>query len=421
MSVRSLALSLGLLLLASTPLVAAPVRPDPAGGREAFVVGVYEGFKTPTGGESQFAYVTVNRPKQRVTLVLMAYGSVTWEIKAGPDTTIERVILGGYRAQQVNGLPAKTPISDAYRGAPTPDLPFYLHSIDTPAFRVVAETVPKKWGLPVSGFVGGYQADPGRPFVIDKVSDDPRLRADYPVPTPAAELPKLKFRALNYTVGERRFEVFASAGDFTLAGPDEASLHGLPGKVMRLTADPKGKKHYGISSHDIVEVDFDKHTTTKIAPGPDGPKISWPSDVAFDTKRNRLLLTTSTGGYLIAHDPAAGTWETLVENFPIAALAYHPKNDMLYAVKFHSDPVLFRINAKGAVIDKLDLDGPFFPEMFKTGPGPTGLQLVPADDHMVLLSSPHGLRGSEGPTPARTYMYLIDLKTGKTRLTWKGK
>ena len=49
------------------------------------------------------------------------------------------------------------------------------------------------------------------------------------------------------------------------------------------------------------------------------------------------------------------------------------------------------------------------------------LQLIPADDKLVLLVSPVGMRGDEAPVPKWSYMYLIDPKTGKAEMARKEK
>lgn len=54
-------------------------------------------------------------------------------------------------------------------------------------------------------------------------------------------------------------------------------------------------------------------------------------------------------------------------------------------------------------------------------PGTGSAQLIAAGDKLVLLISPTGLRGGEMPIEKRSYIYLVDPKTGKAQLVWKEK
>lgn len=215
-----------------------------------------------------------------------------------------------------------------------------------------------------------------------------------------------------------------SFGEFTLAGPKADTFKPLPDGVARMTYDPTDKKYYGIADHGLAVVDPEKKEKKKyekLDPGLDVPKISWPSGVTFDTKRNRVLLITSGGpGYLYSYTPKTGKWEALAER-PPAVITYHPKNDMLYGLKGNDDRILQHIDNKGEVTSTVKLDGEFVPGLLGLGPGVTGVQLIPADDKLILLVAPTDRFGGEGMASKWSYMYLIDPKTGKAQLVWKEK
>lgn len=87
-------------------LLAAPRSTETA----VHVVGVYEGRHAPDkprpkGRQPGRVPVTVEPGKRKVVLVLCAYEPVEWEVKIMPGATVERVVLGGYHAQTVVGLP----------------------------------------------------------------------------------------------------------------------------------------------------------------------------------------------------------------------------------------------------------------------------------------------------------------------------
>jgi hypothetical protein len=92
----------------SSPPVNITVLGEPPGDRELHVVGIYTGA-APGGGvslnnEQGDAAVRVNRPGKRVTLVLSAYEPVVWHLTAGDATVVDRIILGGYYRQRVEGV-----------------------------------------------------------------------------------------------------------------------------------------------------------------------------------------------------------------------------------------------------------------------------------------------------------------------------
>ncbi len=396
--------------------------------RELHVVGIYEGF-TKTDGKLHGgkARVLLDRPKKSVTLVLVSHTPVTWEVGVGKDTKLDKVILGGGGKSAVKGLPEKVEVVEAFRGSKTPTLPFYAYTLDAPGFRPLVDALAESTGQKkLASFTGLYRANADGLFEVTDVQADDRLSADYPLPAPADKLPKLSFLA-NYGVpGNLPHEMSRSFGEFTLTGPNRDSLKPLPDHVSRVTYDPAGKKHYGIFRHKLAEIDMEKKKVKEIDTGLDVPEISWPANVSFDTKRGRVLLTTSGGGgILYAYTPKTEKWEALTEK-PPWLVTYHPKNDTLYGLKGdvfgRGMPELQELNAEGAVVESTKLDGPFLPGMFSVGPGVVGMQLIAADDKLVLLISPGENRGgSEAPPSKLTYTYLIDPATGKAQLVHKGK
>jgi hypothetical protein len=399
-----------------------PAKEKDKAERELHIVGIASGFTESDGKiHGAKALVTVKRPGKQVTLVLVTGEAVTWEVTIDKDTILEKVILGGRERAAVKGLPEKTEVKELYRGGANPQLPEFAYRIDSLPFRSLVDAVDRYAGLPVASFTAAGRADVALPVVVDRVQADERFSPDWPTPVPAAKLPKLTFKANHYVAGDR-FGSTGSYGEFTLTGPVAKSLNPLPDRVSRVTYDPNSKKHYGISDHGVVVIDLEKQDVTKLDMGLDVPKLSWPADLTFDTKRDRLLLVSSGGGgYLYAYDTKKDKWEALVKRAPAAVFTYHPKDDMLYGMKGDGAGELLHINEKGAVVKTVKLDGAIVPGLLGLGPGVTGVQLVPADDKLILLIAPAGLRPSEDAAPKWSYMYLIDPKTGKAQLTWKDK
>ncbi len=395
---------------------------EQTGGRELHTVGIYEGF-TKTNGKIHGgkARVTVNRPGKLVTLVLVSNDPVTWQLTVGKDTRLEKVILGGNDFAAATGMAANVQIVKAYRGSARPVLAFSGYDRNSPSFHRLIEAIDAMTGQKIASFSGRYRAATDQPFIVDSVQRDERLSPDYPRPAPAATLPKLSFSANQYVSGRRPFDESRSFGEFTLGGPRPDTFKPLPPRVDRIIYDPIRKKHYGISDHGIVLIDMEKRTVNKIKLSLEVPKMNWPADITFDTKRNRILVSTSTNGYLFAYYPEQHKWAVLRDNLDSPVLTYHAKDDSLYSIAGNGSGELRRLNQNGAVVKTMKLDGPFLPGLFNLGPGVTGAQMVSVDDKLVLLLSPLGRSPGESAICKWSYIYLVDPKTGKAQLTWKGK
>jgi hypothetical protein len=234
------------------------VAQQPAAQTELHVVSIYEG-QTKTNGvlHGGKAAVHVDRPGKDVTLVLSSCDTVTWEVTASPKTKLAKVIVGGYH-RQAAGVPAGVPVEEAFReGREKKDSILFPHKLEYANFRLAVEELHKLTKQEISSFQGGYRASLEQPLLVDAVQVEPRLASDYPKVSPPAELPRVKFTALHFTQAMRG-QWLGSVGEFTLAGPDKATLKPLPKGIIALAHDPVGKKHYGITNHEVHEVDLEK-------------------------------------------------------------------------------------------------------------------------------------------------------------------
>ena len=392
--------------------------------RELHIVGIYEGFTKSDGklhgGKAQLRVI---RPGKQVTLVLVTYSPVTWEVVVNKDTKLEKVILGGYGRAAAKGLPEKVEVVEAFRGSKKPTLPFYAYKTVDSSFPALVDAIDTTMGRKIASFTGLYRAEADVLIEVDAVQDDERLSVDFPKPVSIPKLAKLTFHAHHFIPGAHLHEVKRSFGEFTLAGSKADTLKPLPDRVSRIAYDPASKKSYGISDHRLALIDMEKQKVAKIDTGLAVPEISWPADVAFDTKRDRVMLVThGGGGHLYSYYPKTDKWEVLAEK-PAQVIAYHPKDDVLYGLKttYGKGTELQQINAKGAVVTSTILDGEFLPGIFGSGHGSAGLQLIAADDKLVLMVSPTDRFGGEGPAPKWYFMYVIDPKIGKAQLVWKEK
>jgi hypothetical protein len=394
--------------------VSAPVHitvQPPAADRELHVVGVYSGMSN--GGPSRNnergdAAVVVNRPGEYVTLCLSAYEPVLWHLAVSEGTMIERLILTGYYQQTVEGLPAGVPVLTLDPGGPQPWV-WMGYAVESGEFCRGLCQLHAMTGMEIASFHGSYTAPYPLPFVIDAVQDDPRLRSDYPQPTPLDQLPNLAF-SVDFFDGNH---VLAQA--YTLGGP--ANAGGLLLGNLRVTANADRTKFYGLADEGLLEADAAGGARVVRALD-DVLREGWLMGATFDTLRQRALLVTLSGdGALYGYAPASGMWSTItsMNNVDLCSLAYHPGLDALFGLEVTRSchPVLDRFNPDGRKVGQIAL--PFMP--FDIGVVGHRAELVPVGNYLVMLVAPMGLPW-DGSTPDER-MYLIDPQSGQAWLTYR--
>jgi len=401
-----------------SPPVNITVRGEPPGDRELHVVGAYSGTapggSTSHNNEQGDAAVRVNRPGKRVTLVLSAYEPVVWHLTVGDATVVDRIILGGYYAQRVEGVGSEVQIIDlTYPNSPG-DYLYVGHSLDCPDVYRAFEKIRAMTGLEIASFHGGYQAPYPAPIVIDAVQDDPRLRANYPVPTPASQLPNLQFQLSFSQRGSG--EVFTRR--YTLAGPQEDSVL-LP--AIRVIRDGGTRYYYGLNWHEPFRVDTQTHTEQAFQPPATLPELSWPWGLTYDPQRNRVLLSSFGGeGYLYGYAPNTEQWSVVrsMDNRDVDSLEYHAASDSLYGLTvFGGDcgsPSVMKFTPGGEFQSQFRIDL----QAYGLSLGVHTTELVSVGEYLVLLlepSQPINYQYSE------SRMYLIDPRTGQSWLTYRSR
>lgn len=422
---------------ADSPAVASPAPAKADNQRELHLVGIYQGY-TKTGKEfhGNRASITVDRPGKEVILAVSSYEPTTWNITV-KNGTLQKVILCGYHRQAVTGIAEDVAVEARYSEAETSkDKPavrkplihfgYQKHSAQ---FRSAARLLHEVTKLSPTSFQGQYTASGKEPFAVDQVDDDPQLSPDYPQPTPLADLPKLEFSALQITAGQYRHDSHVTYGEFTLGGPKKATLKPLPPRIEHLAFDPKQKKYYGLSGHALSLVDFETAKAEKIPESMDVPRLSWPNGITFDTKRDRVLISTFGGeDHLYSYEPATEKWKVVcsLNNLGMGGLTYHAASDTLYGIvvphsgEGASRPWLYQLNAAGAVIGKKLLEAPLVPGILSPHSEMNPPQMVALEKHLVLIIAPSA-RGSEGPVDPTSYTFLYRIEDEKLWLTSKTK
>jgi hypothetical protein len=409
---------MGFLALALSVVCAAV--PPPREHNEVHVVCAYE--TTGNGTATGRAAVKVDRPGKSVTLVLAAYKAVAWEVAAAPRTNVIKVVLGGYEPQTVTGLPDGTTVVNAFRQARN-GVPHVrgCYAVDSAGFRPLARAVHEITGQDLSSFQGTYRANPAVPFVVNRTQADLRLRADYPQPTPAAELPALEFQAVAVAL-DRPSRPRASYGTFTLAGPKAATLRPMANGVVHVAHDPATGRSFGLTKQDVIAIDWANNGYETITPEEKGPRLQGPTGITVDPKGSRVLVAAVENLY--AYDLKTMTWAAVSGGRfarPLG-LVYHAADDTLYGIDLRSNgsdsslPYLVKYDQSGRVASTVRLREPMFPGILYQS-SDCHMQMISAGQHLVVLVT----LGLARPKEARpeTYIFLVEPATGQVRLTWR--
>ncbi len=203
---------------------------------------------------------------------------------------------------------------------------FFAYFVTEGAFCLVL------WALMLGNMVVPHLTPPGA------FTGDPRLEAEPtspPMPTlTAAALPSFDIIAVHPSP-ERRHTQPARIARFSATGPLEGSerlieVDAYP--LRQLARDPARELLYATTLHRFGRIaDGDRFEEIPVAEGL--PALSWPSALAFDQKRRRLILMGR--GVAYAYYPDERRWEDLppLADLDLAVLAYLPAGDTLVGLE----------------------------------------------------------------------------------------
>jgi hypothetical protein len=408
--------------------------PQDAAAPELHLVGVYEGVFPE--GPRKFGQVSVEveatgRP---IVLALCAANPVRWDLKLAQGMRLQRLIIAGHKDQLLASAPPPGVNVENYSGKDGGGKQFYAYSREgdsAESFTRAAATLRDMTGLEIAALVGEYR--PKGTLVVGPSNPAWRLQRAMshlePLWREATALERsrqrlafvgAKFQAIRWspTPDARPFNAAGDIADFTVAGPIESTPRKLPAGINRIAVDPRGPTLYAIHGHAIAQVDLATGRTTAIDIKEDIPELSWPCGLAFDTKRNRVVLTSLGGiGYMYAYDPQAKSWSLLGDmgNVDLQSLAYCADDDSLYGIgtdlrRARQSLCLFRFEGTGAGGQFRPLDLPLRDERMRMHSTP--LQLVSAGKHLALLVAPEAGADRQGQ-PRPMTCYVIDPRTAK--------
>ena len=135
------------------------------------------------------------------------------------------------------------------------------------------------------------------------------------------------------------------------------TLIDVPDRMEQIATDPISGDWYVRRGDDLRHIKAKTGEITTISWDSGLPELSWPSGIAFDTLRQRLLLTSfGGGGYLYAYDIGQQKWSVICWlGLSTNAMLYVPEEDAIYAVNLSHGgegvELLRKFNAHGALID----------------------------------------------------------------------
>ena len=285
---------------------------DLAKGAEVIFISGYEPDRQLDSGRVE---INLDRPHQKVLLVLSSYEKVNWEVSASPETQVVGILYSSHNASTLvtNNLPTEVFAVE---------LP-YTYEAASQNFVTALESLNYWFDITkVDGFWGQYYLP--NEIKINQVNlSDPVLTLEgYPIEK-SDHNSQFIFYDDDYTpftlttqeINNHSPKLKSVIGQRDVAiAPD--------GKTYELTAT-------GIQVSDRVS------GQQEIYPLPDSfPKLSWATDLAYDSKRNLVAVVSYGGeGYFYRFDAYHRRWLDVksLNNIDLQSLTYDPIFDRYIA------------------------------------------------------------------------------------------
>jgi hypothetical protein len=308
---------------------------------EMHVVGVYEG-DVHKNGNAQAEVTVVDRP---IILVLVGHEQISWTLRLTKGVQLQSIIVSGARPQIVVNAPQGIRVeSICGEGSEY----FSAYKRDGEQYPKVVRRLREITGLEITTLVGSYAAR--QPLVVGPGNPEWKLQRLLTEMEPlfreatALErarqregLRKLQFKAIHWSADERHGLPKAALADFTIEGPIAGTLEALPDRINRVAIDPRGPTHFGTVGHyGFAEIEPGRQGQKELVVGNGLPRLQWPSAVAFDTKRQRIVLATQfhVGRVAYTFEPEKKRWALLKswQDRTLQSLTYSAEDDCLYGL-----------------------------------------------------------------------------------------
>jgi hypothetical protein len=375
------------------------------GRRQLHAVGIYNGRPS----------IRVSYTGAPLVIVLCAYEGTHWTIEVDPGARLERVILGGYHPQTIEGVPDEVPVHGQIRN-------YRFYACRPEEVAGASEELQKLIRLRPTTFSTQHDLR-SEPFVIGPENSEwsammtlAAMEALYQDAVReertrlAAELVVHSFPEIFHAPNRRLSNLGASFAVHSIFGPYKETLRPLDESTNSLAVDPRGPSLFGFdwrNAEGLVTIDPEAGS---VAPWPIAGLEVQPhcdSCLAFDTRRQRLLVW---GGNLTALDVLKKEPMLVCTGNPgIGALTYSPHDDRLYALcqSWESDSSeaylseLRTYNPRGAELSRVKLSVPI--------PGARRM-LFGSSASIKLLG---GMLVVMSVGNSSSYNYVFDPKSGK--------
>lgn len=327
----------------SAPVVASAVKPSverplleqvPANLAEGAEVLVISGYDSASEGGGIVSQVDIDRPGKAVVVVLTSYERIAWQVRPTADTRLKGIIVAAHEKPKV-AVDGDVPV---YQSKLT-----YAAETESSNFVTLLRQLKDKHGITrIDAFRGNHDI-PAQISITQINPDDPRLSA-------AGEAPDKPIR-------DYAFELLGpdrQVQRWSLNGPDE-DTH------LQFVSDGKQAQDrhghlFALKGHDLSISDS---STGRVLDNvfPDNfPRLSWPTDLAYDSRRDLVTLVSLGGeGYLYRYDAKANAWLDFrsLQNTDLQSLAYDPQADRY--VGWTSWGSLYFISGEGVPMGSKDI------------------------------------------------------------------
>lgn len=375
---------------------------------ELHVVGIYEATRKEIDHTTvlpPIAKVTIDRPNQKVVLLLNSYHAAKWLITTTQNTQLSQILLNSYEDRSeilVNDKEYK-PIIFKMKNRP--------YTIEGKEFAEFKEEVKERLDRDyITSFTGQYKATQ-QAFLVNNIDNSQSMHITQLAVNHATSLPTETFLT----------QINGVVGYYNVKGELQEPL------VTHFNIDHmlylKEQKHYyQIQKTNLGQYDQDQKLITTIDLSLDVPQFSWPKGIVYNKHANKLaVLTSHVYSYLYQYDLKTKKWSAtnLGRDNAYSDIAYdeETKNYVLISTAYgRSDITLSFYNSESQLVSQESLtikDLVGFEELYDpANEPPNAINLFATKNNFILA-----VKGNRFSTDT-VRLYLYDKKTKKVSLTW---
>ena len=351
--------------------------------------------------------VNIDRPHQKVLLVLSSYEAIDWQVVASPQTEIAGVLVSSYYPSTVIGdLDPQTVFSV--------DLPYSYELENRKTVELLQQLNLWFDVYRLDGFRGSYSLssyiDIGQ---VDYYNPALTLRG-YPIEQPT---PNFKFH-----VYDRHYRPIASS----LTNGDSLDKDRIFSNIISQTGiaiSPDTSQVYQTTPRGIKIIDRQTGTISEFPLPLNFPELSWGMDIAYDSRRDLITLVSLGGeGYFYRFDVRQQRWLDVrsLNNVDLKSITYDRTGDRYLAWGenyFGDEGNLFYISPTGELLYEEQIGDrlPGFYRLYDRGNEMTPpVEIVAQDNRLALIArNRDNLEHCSNNSITSIWHYNLDLQTSQ--------